>query len=209
MRVPAALLSSAVFLSLTQPVSAQTPTSNRADFACTMTWYTGTLTNRPACGTTVTVTSNSSPEYRTAGVAWGGGFTDGDGLLFGWGSKYYQFDFASAIGGFGTQEWFNYGTGGSIVFSTFLGGAAKGSWTYATGGGAAPNANQATFFGVLDDGGFDRVIIRAQRTGPEEFAINQVGINPTVVPEPASMMLLGTGLLGVFAVARRRNRNVG
>ena len=205
MRRTAALLSSVAFLTLAQPASAQTTTGNRADFSGNINWSSGFI-NTPAGSTTVSASSNGVLQLAVAGISWGGGFTDGDALLFDGGGSFMQFDFASAISGFGTQAWFNYFSG-SVVFQEYLGSTLKGSWSYGTGAGGGGNNNQATFFGVLDNSGFDRVVMTGNAPGFQEFAINDVAINATTTPEPASLALLGSGLVAVFGVARRRRNS--
>jgi len=68
-------------------------------------------------------------------------------------------------------------------------------------------SNSATFVftvtGLPDGAVFDNIVLFLG-TGPEQ--VNCTDCNPPGVPEPASMFLLGTGLLGAAASIRRRRR---
>jgi len=64
-------------------------------------------------------------------------------------------------------------------------------------GFVAPNAGDTVYF---------QLTYLNANNGSEEFFLINPGSPPPVVPEPASLILLGTGLLGVAAKVRSRKR---
>jgi hypothetical protein len=116
------------------------------------------------------------------------------------------FTFDTAIRAFSMDVVDGFNTGGGTFFGRIGNGAQQ---TFFTGGGAGRFAVQ--FIGILDldaafttlqfdsNGGLGSVTLdRVQYAAGEG--------NPTPVPEPASLTLLGAGLAGVVAARRRRLR---
>jgi hypothetical protein len=195
--------------------NAQTQVTNRSQVSNPfhLSWGTTSPSSNPfthSLGfTDITASNNGSsgPWYSCAAgpSCWQGGFTDGQNILFQFGLTNMSFTFSSLITGFATQAWYNFGPGGGVTVTTWRGGNQTASFGYTTGGGNAPNADQATTLGVVDGAGFDRLDL--DFTG--EAAINDVDISETqaVVPEPGTVVLFGTGLVGLVGFVSRRRRS--
>ena len=60
-----------------------------------------------------------------------------------------------------------------------------------------------SFFGVIDSDGFEGVgFVTTQDFGADLF---KIGLGTSPVPEPATMILFGLGLLGLSGISRRKN----
>jgi hypothetical protein len=93
-------------------------------------------------------------------------------------------------GGFG-------GGGGATGFSVAGGGGGySGGGGLRSVGGAAEGGGGGSF-----DGGIDQILVGNFQTGNGDVLITEL------VPEPASIALLGAGLLGLAAILRRRQAN--
>jgi len=68
--------------------------------------------------------------------------------------------------------------------------------------------NSAIFMGILSDSTDIKKIVYRTDGGAQDFAINQLDLVPGtekhVIPEPATMTLMGAGLLGLLAARRRK-----
>ena len=79
----------------------------------------------------------------------------------------------------------------------YIGGGGGGGFFGTGGGGGSFLAD------ISGDPGF--IDIASENSGNGLVTINLLPAKPTAVPEPATIALLGTGLLGILAVRRRQN----
>ena len=176
----------------------------------TVTWTGATVGTTTASqtggGFTVNASTNGDFSPLTAGGSWAGGFTDGDALLYTQSGTFIELAFSSMLNAFATQMWHNYGTY-PVTFEVFRGVTSLFSTMLSVTGGNAANANQAPVLGFADAGGFDRVRISSSSDfSIDELTISRGGLPNTTVPEPSTVILLGSGLAGIAAVSRRRRK---
>lgn len=97
---------------------------------------------------------------------------------------------------------FQYGSNpGPSTFTAFLDGAVVSEFTAYTGGSGF---NTTEFWGFDESVSLDRIRIDAVNVN-NAWTLDNLEVGAvTATPEPATLMLLGTGFAGVFGVVRRR-----
>ena len=139
---------------------------------------------------------------RVQETSWAGNFATGDFLNWNEGNGALTLNFNSLYTQIGAQ----IETDSNGPFTAQICDGYGSCFT--ENGDSVSDNDSAIYIGVESSSPIDSVTFSiTSGNNPSDFAINEVtldGSGTPVVPEPSSLLLLGTGLLGLAVTARRR-----
>jgi hypothetical protein len=135
-------------------------------------------------------------------ASWEGNFADGDAVLYTANGGPIDFIFSSPVAGFGDQiQWATFGAFTARIEAFNSANVSLGAFTL-NGNSTDANDDSAIFLGLRSEAvDISRVRLSLTSAQPGDFGINNPVITMTPVPEPMSLVLLGTGLV---AIVRRQ-----
>jgi hypothetical protein len=208
---------SSFFLTARAQVSVVTSapsTTNTLNWSVLGSAYTAVsnpFTATSAGGTTVTGTfagTGGGQQIRQQGDGWDGNFSPNDYVLWSAGNGPLTLSFNQAVSLAGAQIQSDAYGAFNATIQAYDGATLLGTFTVTDGDSTSAGDGSAIFLGVQDLSGslITSITFNISGTGlNNDFAIDTLDLvnAKSITPEPASIFLFGSGLLGIAFFARR------